>query len=436
MNWKQRLVLFLLGQLMLNVPGTIVFENGFRFRFVFLSMFVAAATLLAAPMDVASGEDWYRWRGPRADGISNESAWSSQWPDGKPKIAWTRSVGTGFSSIVVSGDAAFTIGHVDDQDVIVCLRVSDGHEIWRYSYDAPLDDRDFEGGPTSTPTIDGDHVYVLSRGGDLFCLRCTTGEAIWHRQIADAAEVRLPGWGVSGSPLVIGERLLVNIGESGAALNKHDGALLWSSADRESGYASPVLIENSKPTTAIFASSRAYIGVDIQTGEKLWSERWLTSFNCNAVDPILRGDRMFLSSGYNRGGALYRFVDGQPEVIWKSKEMQNQLHTSILYQDHLYGIDGDMDAGARLKCMAWETGEVVWSVDDLSPGGISLANGKLILITESGELLIAPATPDRWQPIAGGRVLDGKCRTTPVLSGGRIYLRSIQGDVACVDCRD
>lgn len=430
------LLLFSLFQSILNF-----LKNSCRTRIAgsfgcFAFAIAVAACAIALPIQSTAAEDWYRWRGPALNGISAESGWSSQWTDGKPKIAWTQSVGTGFSSIVVSGQSAFTIGHRDDQDVIVCLSVVDGHEVWRYSYDAPLDDRDFEGGPTSTPTVDGDRLYVLSRSGDLYCLDCTSGEVIWHRQMADEAEVRLPGWGFSGSPLVVGDQLLINIGEAGAAVNKIDGTILWSSEDRESGYASPVLIEGSNPTTAVFASSRAYIGVDISSGEKLWSERWLTSFNCNAADPVLRDDQMFLSSGYNRGGALYKFVDGRPEAVWKSKEMQNQLHTSILFQDHLYGIDGDMDAGARVKCIAWETGEVVWSVDDLTPGGLSIADGKLILITESGRLVIAPATPDGWQPIAETQVLDAKCRTVPVLSGGRIYIRSVQGDVACVDCRD
>lgn len=407
-------------------------SNRFRIAWGFL----VVLAVICGPKVIARGEDWYRWRGPNHDGISLESGWSNQWPGGKPKIAWRQSVGIGFSSIVVRGDNAFTIGHQDGQDVIVCLSVSDGSELWRYGYEAALDDRDFEGGPASTPTIDGDRLYVLSRGGELFCLDCATGEVVWRLQIADAAEVRLPGWGFSGSPVVVGDQLLVNVGESGAALNKHDGTLLWSSADRESGYATPMLIADSQPTTAIFASSRAYIGVDIRSGEKLWSERWLTSFNCNAADPILRGDRMFLSSGYNRGGALYQFIEGQPQLVWKTKEMQNQLHSSILFEGHLYGIDGDMDAGANLKCLNWETGEVVWSVDDLSPGGLSMADGKLILITQSGELIIAPATPEGWNPIARGQVIEGKSRTVPVLSGGRIYCRNVQGDVVCIDCRD
>jgi outer membrane protein assembly factor BamB len=402
----------------------------------FIRGMTAVLSLVLGTAIIASGDDWYRWRGPKMDGISRESGWSAEWPAEKPNIAWRQSVGTGFSSIVVDGEYAFTIGHQDGRDVVVCLSVADGREVWRYGYEASLDDRDFEGGPTSTPTIDGDRLYALGRGGDLFCLACATGELVWHRQIADAAEVRLPGWGFAGSPVVVDDRLLVNVGEAGVAVNKMDGTILWSSADRESGYATPVLVPDAQPTTAIFASSRAYIGVDIRSGEKLWSERWLTSFNCNAADPILSGDRMFLSSGYNRGGALYQFVDRQPQLVWKTKEMQNQLHSAILYEGHLYGIDGDMDAGARLKCMDWETGETVWSVDELSPGGLSIADGKLILITESGELIVAPATSQGWQPIGRGQVIEGKCRTVPVLSGGRIYCRSVQGDVVCIDCRD
>lgn len=401
--------------------------------------FVISLVIVVAvcgPLTVARTEDWYRWRGPNMDGISRELGWSVQWPAGKPKIAWTQSVGIGFSSIVVSGDHVFTIGHQDEQDVIICLSVTNGQVIWRYGYEAPLDDRDFEGGPTTTPTIDADQLYVLSRSGELFCLRCASGDLVWRKQIADMAEVRLPGWGCSASPVVVGDQVLVNVGEAGAAVNKHNGELTWSSADRESGYATPVLLPGTPPTTAIFASSRAYTGVNILSGQKLWSERWLTSFNCNAADPILSDDRMFLSSGYNRGGALYEFVDGQPQLVWKTKEMQNQLHSSILFEGFLYGIDGDMDAGARLKCLDWETGKVVWSIDDLSPGGLSIADKKLILITESGELIIAPATPDGWGPIARGQVLDGKCRTVPVFSGGRIYGRSVQGEVVCVDCRN
>ena len=228
----------------------------------------------------------------------------------------------------------------------------------------------------------------------------------------------------------------MNLGESGVAIDKHRGDLLWSSPDRECGYATPVLIPNSDPATAVFASGRAFIGVDIRSGQPLWSERWLTSFNCNAADPIVYDGKMFLSSGYNRGAALFDLTDGQPKLIWKTKEMKNQIHTSILFDGHLYGIDGDMESGARLKCMDWVTGNVVWSVDDLRPGGLSIAGGKLLLLTEDGELIVAPASPKGFLPAGQMDVLQDKSWTAPVFSGGRIFCRSVGGEVVCLDCRE
>jgi outer membrane protein assembly factor BamB len=393
------------------------------------------STLLATVVTDAGADDWHCWRGPHGTGISNESDWTTDWPAGKPRIAWTAEVGTGFSSCVVQGTQLLTMGHAEQSDRVICLDVDDGKVVWEFAYPAALDDRDFEGGPTSTPTIDGDRVYVLSRAGELFCLELATGRLRWQKQVAEEAQVRVPGWGFSAAPFVIGDRLLLTLGESGAALNKHDGSLLWSSDDKECGYATPVLLSDGGRTTAVFASGRAFSGVDLETGQKRWTERWLTSFGCNAADPIVHDGKLFLSSGYNRGAALFQFVDGQPEVVWKNKEMQNQLHSSLLYEGYLYGIDGNMEFEPRLRCMEWSTGKVMWSIDDLQPGGLAMADGKLLLLTETGELVIAPAQPTGFNEVARGKVMDSKCWTIPVLSGGRLFCRSIGGQVACVDLR-
>lgn len=381
------------------------------------------------------GEDWYRWRGPDLNGVSAESDWVCDWPGGKATVAWRASVGVGFSSMVVAEGRVFTLGHVDDHDIVYAFSVSDGTESWRFQYPAALFDRDFEGGPTSTPTVDGDRVYVFSRAGELFCLNAGSGEEIWKQNIGEQADVRLPGWGCSAAPLVVGDLLLLNIGEAGAAVNKLTGHLVWASGDREAGYATPVPIPNSDPPSAVIASGKSYVAVEIASGDQLWSQRWLTSFNCNAADPIFHDDQMFLSSGYNRGAALIDLSSGEPETIWKNKEMKNQIHGSILYRGHLFGIDGDMEAGARLRCIDWQSGEVRWSEDELRPGGLTLAGGRLIVLTDSGELVIAPADPDQFVPTARAKVLDGKCWTSPVISGGRIYCRSVAGEIACVDCR-
>jgi outer membrane protein assembly factor BamB len=403
---------------------------------MFKSRLVVVWFVVGFCSSIAFSDDWPRWRGPNLDGISRESNWTAEWPQTGPKLLWTCEVGTGFSSIVVQGERAYTMGHVDENDVIYCLDVNNGETLWKHEYPSPLDDRDFEGGPTSTPTIDGDRLYALSRAGDLFCLNRMTGSVHWQIQVAEAAEVRVPGWGFSAPPLVVGNKLVLNVGESGAVLDKSNGKIVWSSADKECGYASPVVITGASNRKVVFASARAFIGVDLETGKQLWSERWLTSFNCNAADPIIHDSKMFVSSGYNRGAALFDLQNETPKLVWKTKELQNQLHSSLLYDNHLYGIDGDMDDGPRLKCVEWSTGKVVWSVDELRPGGLSIADGKLLILTQSGELLVAPATPHSFSTVARGQVLQGKCWTVPVLANGRVYCRSVQGQVACVDCRE
>jgi outer membrane protein assembly factor BamB len=394
---------------------------------------MSAAITLACPQ--LQADDWYRWRGPHANGVSTETNWRHDWPGSTPKIAWRAEVGTGFSSFVISDGRAFTVGYADEQNTLFSFDATTGKLCWKYAYAATLDDRDFEGGSTSTPTVDGDRIYMLTRPGALLCLQAADGQLLWEKQMAEVAEVRLPGWGFAGAPLVVGEKLILNMGESGVAVNKKDGSLLWSSSNKEAGYATPVLVERGDAKQVLLASSRAYIGVDLETGSQQWIERWLTSFGCNAADPIVHEGKMFLSSGYNRGAALYQLGGPKPELIWKSKEMQNQLHSSLLFEGHLYGIDGNMEAGARLRCLVWSTGEVKWSEDELRPGGLAFAGGKLILLTDSGELVIAAATADGFEEQARGQVLNGKCWTVPVLSNGLLYCRSVDGQVACVDLR-
>ena len=129
-------------------------------------------------------DDWYRWRGPKLNGTSSETDWNPQALLPDPRISWTVEVGIGFSSVVVQGNVAFTMGHVDIHDIVYCLNVADGTTKWKYAYSAALDDRDFEGGTTSTPTIDDERLYVLSRTGELFCLNVNNGNVIWSRSRA------------------------------------------------------------------------------------------------------------------------------------------------------------------------------------------------------------------------------------------------------------
>lgn len=388
--------------------------------------------LAASP---AFADDWPQWRGPQRNGISAETGWLDAWPEAGPPVAWRAEVGTGFSSFAVAGGRVFTLGNAEHVDTLFCLDAAKGTELWKHSYPSDLGDRFFEGGPTSTPTIEGDRVYILGRWGDAFCLEAATGKVLWSTNVHKEAGVRTPGWGYAGSPLVHGELLVLNVGEAGLALEKSTGKVRWKSADKDSGYSTPLPVKRGDAWLALLGSGASYLAVDLATGREAWRVKWVTQYGCNAADPVVDGDRAFISTGYGRGGALLKLKDGDPDVAWQNKVMRNQMNSSVLIGGHLYGLDGDTGRGAELKCVEFATGGEKWSVAGLGAGSLMAADGRLIVLSEKGELLVAPVSEERFRPSARAQVLKGKCWTVPVLANGRILVRSAEGEVVCLDVR-
>lgn len=391
--------------------------------------------MFAVPYSHLQAEDWPCWRGPNRNGISSETELRVDWPANGPPILWKANVGTGFSSVVVASGRALTIGNRDNTDTVYSLDIETGEAKWSHSYEAPLNDKFFEGGPTASPTIHIDSVFTLSQSGDLFCFAITNGELRWSKNIAAEAEVRVPGWGFGGSPVVHGNILLLAVGEAGTAVDKSTGELLWSSADKDAGYATPLPFQRDGQWLALIASGKYFHAVDIATGAEQWRYKWLTQFGCNAADPILVDDQVFISSGYNRGSALLKLTAGEPEEVWKSKEFQNQFSSSVLIDGYLYGIDGDTTGERSLKCVELATGKVQWSHEGFGSGALIAAGARLIILSETGELALAEASPAEFKLLASASVLQGKCWTAPTLSNGRVYCRSADGDVVCVDLR-
>jgi outer membrane protein assembly factor BamB len=394
----------------------------------------AVAVLLAmvAPMTAA---DWPCWRGPDHNGISKESNWNDTWPGTGPPILWRANVGAGFSSMAVAGGRLYTLGNTDDHDTVVCLDATTGKEVWKHSYDAPRDAKNFEGGPTSTPAVDGNRVYTFSRHGDLFCLDTADGKLIWSKNVATDLDQRVPSWGLSGSPIVHDELLLLNVGDAGLALDKSSGKIVWQSERKDAGYSSPVPFHRGDEWFAVFSNEEEYVAVNVRTGKELWRINWPTRYGVNAADPIVVGDQVLVSSGYGKGSALFSVKDGKPVEVWKNKALRTQINSVVLLDGFVYGIDGDAGNIAKLTCVEWKTGTVRWSEPSVGCGSLMAANGKLIVLTEDGQLIVAPASPEKFAPSAKAKVLDGKCWTVPVLCGGRVYCRNAAGDVVCVDLR-
>jgi outer membrane protein assembly factor BamB len=376
----------------------------------------------------AKAEDWNRYRGPNLNGISKETGWQANWPVEGPKRLWKASVGVGFSSVTVSQGHVYTIGNADDTDTVFCFDAVSGKPVWKHPYPCKLDPKYYEGGPSSTPTVDGDRVYTMSKKGDLLCLNSSNGEVVWSKNVHDELGAQEPTWGFAGSPLVEGDKLILNVGEAGTAFDKKTGKLIWTSGKGVSGYSTPVPFDQGKQRCVAIMAAKSVIAVKVADGKEVWSYPWETTYDVNAANPIISDGRIFISSGYGHGCALLDISKDKPAKIWENKNMRNHFASSILWKGSIYGVDEN-----ELKCLTWDNGEVKWGEKKFGKGSLMMADGKIIGLSEKGELMVAEATPAAFKPVSQAQVLGGKCWSVPVLSNGKVYCRNAKGDLVCLD---
>jgi len=389
---------------------------------------VAAVALLTQSSVGAGGVDWYRWRGPDLNGISKETGWNAQWPAEGPKQLWKASVGTGFSSFSVSDGRVYTMGNANNTDSAFCLDARTGKVLWQHSYPCPLDPKNFEGGPCATPTVADGRVYTFSRKGDLFCLDTAKGSVLWSKNLNRELGLEIPTWGCASSVLVEGNLVVVNMGSAGVALDWKSGKVVWVSDKSPGAYATPVPLTIGGDRCLAILSRQSLVAVKAAGGQAVWSYPWKTEYDVNSADPVVGGDQVFISGGYNHGGAVLKLSGQAPEKVWENKNMRNHFNTCVLWQGYLYGPD---DSG--LRCLAFDTGDLRWTYGALGKGSLMIADGKLVALSEKGELIIAEPAAAEFKPISRAKVLTGKCWTMPVLSNGHIYCRNAVGDVVCLD---
>ncbi|MDD5261317.1 MAG: PQQ-like beta-propeller repeat protein [Methylacidiphilales bacterium] len=390
-----------------------------------------AITLLLLCTGFAQAADWPQWRGPNHDGISTETGWSTQWNADGPKQLFKLNVGTGCSSVAVSQGHLYTIGNTNNTDTVRCLDAATGKEIWKQSYPCPLDPNSFEGGPGATPAVNADRVYTMSRAGDLHCLDAATGKVVWTKNLVKDFGGKVPKWGYAGSPVVLEKCVILDVGAPGAAtvaLDKTTGEIAWKNGDEEAAYATPLPFEfGGKKYVALFDAFGLVIR-EADGGKTVAKQEWKTNYDVNAATPIISGDKLFVSSGYGKGAAQFQFTGSELKYIWQTKKMRNHFNSCVLWQGFLYGFDD-----TKLACLDFATGDVKWVQEDLGKGSLMLADGKLIIQSENGDLVIASAAPDAFKELARAKVLDQRCWVVPVLANGHIYCKNNVGDLVALD---
>ncbi len=377
---------------------------------------------------LAKALDWYQWRGPNRDGISSEKGWSYNWSKEGPKQLWKASVGIGYSSVAVSDGKVYTMGNTNATDTVFCFDAETGKVLWKHSYPCEAKGADYPG-PASTPTVDGKMVFTLSRDGDLYCFDSNTGKVIWSKNIIKDYGAKSPNWGLASSSLVIDNMLIVNA-DMTIAVNKTNGNVIWKTKSYGGGYSSPIMFEFNKSKFLAIFNILGLVILKLENGQEVTHVEWKTSYDVNAVTPIISGDKIFISSGYNVGGAVFQFNGSKLTEIWKNKNMRNHFNSCILWQGYLYGFDEE-----QLRCVDFQNGSVKWTQKGLGEGSLMIADGKLIIMGDNGDLVIAEATPTGFQELSRAKVLGGLCWTVPVLSEGKIYCRNHEGDLVCLNVK-
>ncbi len=393
------------------------------------ALLVIAASCFLLPF--VNAVDWPQWRGIERDGTSSEKISPASWGKDGPKQLWRKEVGTGTSSVAISAGRLYTVGNKGNLDVVYCLNAATGAEIWKHTYPQPLDPRQFEGGPAGTPTVDGDRVYTLSHGGDLFCLSASNGAVLWSKNLQrDFGGIR-QDWGYSGSPLVDGNLVILDPGGPGAstvALDKTNGAVKWKSGSDRAGYSSPVAFNLAGIRCVAIFKADALVGLNAANGQELWRYRWKTDYDINAATPIVFGDKIFITS--STGCALLQVRPGSVIQLWRNKNLSSVLASPVLVQGSIYGINGN-NGGDELRCLELGNGALKWK-QKIGGGTLIAASGFLVAVSERGELIVVEASPASYPEVARAQVLGGRSWVAPAVADGKIYCKNNRGTLVCL----
>ena len=408
-------------------------------RRIALSLAVAAS-LSGAVLGQTPAADWPQWRGLDRSGLSKETGLLRQWPASGPGVAWAASgLGAGYGSVAVSGDRVFVQGARERESVVSSLNRADGKVVWTKVIGA-RGDNDRGDGPRSTPTVDGDRVYVLTETGDLVCLRVADGTRVWQRNILKEFGASNINWLVSESPLVDGSRVVVTPGGSSGgmvALDKMSGKTVWASADLddEAGYSSPIVADIYGVRTYMTLTSGAGVGIRASDGKLMWRYTGAANRTANITTPIYADNKVFYSSAYGTGGALVGLRAASGEIraqeIYFTRDMQNHHGGVVLVDGYLYGYNNSV-----LTCLEWATGKMMWRDRSVGKGAVSYADGHLYILSENNVVGLVEATPAGYREKGRFSIRDQgwPSWSHPAIAGGRLFIRD-QGTLTAYNVR-
>jgi outer membrane protein assembly factor BamB len=404
---------------------------------MFLPLLACGFPLLVAASACAG--DWPQILGTDRNGKATGEKLAATWPAGGPKQLWSHKLGSGYAGPAVVGERVIVFHRAGDSEVVEALDAKSGKPLWKASFAATYVSKiDPDDGPRCVPLVADERVYVFGPAGDLRCVSLTSGEKIWERALFADYSAAEGYFGAGSTPILVGGKLLVNVGGRGAgivALDPASGKTLWKGTDENASYSSPTAVSAGGKQQALFVTRYNCVLADPSSG----AVKTLFAFGqrgptVNAATPLISGGKLFVTASYGVG-ARFASLDAGPNTasaksIWANDDtLSSQYATPVEHNGFLYGTHGREDVGvAELRCVEAATGKVRWSRTGYGVANIVLVDDMLLIVGARGRMALAKANPAKYEELASHELIQGVSRALPALAAGRLYVRTGSGE--------
>jgi outer membrane protein assembly factor BamB len=383
----------------------------------------------AVPPPAKMDAPWPGFRGSERNSVVRGTEIPTDWETTPPTELWRRPIGPGWSSFAVAGDLLLTQEQRGENEIVAAYRASNGKPVWMHKEPVRFYESNGGAGPRSTPTFNGGRVYAMGATGILNALDAATGATIWKRDTVSDAGIKLPGWGITSSPLVVDDVVVVAVSGALLAYDRESGERRWSVKSSGGSYSSPHLVTVDGVKQILLLAGSGLTSVSATDGIVLWRSAFA---GVPIVQPAVIGDRdiLFTSSDAMGGLGARRLAVSRNSGGWKVEErwtsntLKPYFNDYVIHKGHAYGFDGNI-----LACIDLADGTRKWKGGRYGNGQLVLLADQdlLLVISEEGELALVSATPDQFKEVAAKRpALEGKTWNHPVIVGDRLFVRNGQ----------